>query len=124
MVDRLRCYLFHRPRCRQGRNMLLRLHTLKGTFIVMHQYAVPAENVPATRHLRRLEFFLKANCTAKLLLRVINNLPYFVPFVLFDAFKRGKILKLLQCELRSIDGESKPAHKAILAIFCAISHLN
>jgi hypothetical protein len=102
--------------------MLLRLHRSIGTFIVMHQYAVPAEHMSATCHLWCLEFFLEANRATQLLLRVIDNLSYFVPFVFFYAFEGSQILKLLKCELCGVYGESKPTHKTILAILRAISH--
>jgi hypothetical protein len=89
----------------------------------MHVDAVPAEDVSAVGHLRRLELLLQANGAGKLLPRVVDDLLHLLPFVLLDPLEIRQGLELVVGQRAGVEDEGEPAHEALLAVLHAVSGL-
>jgi len=54
---------------------------------MVHVYTIPAKDMSTVGHLRSFEVVLQANCTFKLVSRMIYYLFNSFPFLLADAFE-------------------------------------
>ena len=96
------------------------LRDREDTFVVVHDDAVPAEDMSTARHLWNLEVRLKADGAVEFLFGVVGDLPDFDPLLSFDSFESGECFEFLLVELCGVDCKSESAHDAFFAIFGAI----
>jgi hypothetical protein len=87
----------------------------------VHEDAVPAEDMPATGHLGRLETRLQANRALQFLLGVVDDLPNSVPLALLDPLEPMQSLMLVRRDFGYVERESQSPHETLLAIFSSVS---
>ena len=63
------------------------LRDKEDTFVVVHEYAVPAKNMSTAGHLWNLEVGFEADRAVKFLFGVVGDLSDLDPLLSFDSFE-------------------------------------